>query len=55
MIGDVIFEAAGEPVASLDDLVKAHERVRTAKRPSILLKIENAKGEIRSIAMPIDP
>ncbi|HRD77797.1 MAG TPA: PDZ domain-containing protein, partial [Hyphomicrobiaceae bacterium] len=54
MIGDVIFEVAGEAITTLQDVAKGYDRVRTAKRPNVLIKVENAKGEIRSIAMPVD-
>ena len=52
--GDVIVEAAQEPVATLDDLAKAMDKVRRAKRPSILLRVESGKGDVRFVAVPME-
>jgi serine protease Do len=52
--GDVIVEAAQDPVASVEDIAKSIEKVRKAGRKQILLRIESPKGELRFIAMPLD-
>jgi serine protease Do len=51
--GDVIVEVAQEAVTSIDDIVKGIERVRTAGRSAVLLRIEDAKGDMRFVAVPI--
>ena len=52
--GDVIVEAAQEKVATLDDLVKSVEKVRRSGRKAVLLRVEDAKGDMRFVAVPID-
>ncbi|RTL64210.1 MAG: Do family serine endopeptidase [Hyphomicrobiales bacterium] len=52
-VGDVIVEAAQEPVASLDDINRSVDKVRSAGRNAVLLRIEDNKGETRYVAMPI--
>jgi serine protease Do len=51
--GDVIVEVAQEAVASIDDVVKGIERMRTAGRNAVLLRIEDAKGDLRFVAVPV--
>ena len=50
--GDVIVEAQDEAVTSVQDLVERIDKVRKSGRRQILLRVENAKGEIRSVALP---
>ena len=52
-VGDVIVEAQDEAVASVQDLVERIDKVRKSGRRQILLRVENAKGEIRSVALPL--
>jgi serine protease Do len=52
--GDVVVEVAQEAVASIDDISKGIERVRTAGRNAILLRIEDGKGDMRFVAVPIE-
>ena len=54
-VGDVIAEAAQDPVASLDDLAKAIDKVRKSGRPSVLLRVESGKSDVRFIAVPLTP
>jgi serine protease Do len=51
--GDVIVEVAQEAVTSIDDIAKGIERVRTAGRNAVLLRIEDASGGMRFVAVPI--
>ena len=52
--GDVIVEAAQEAVANVDDLTKAIEKVRKAGRKQLLLRVEDGKGDLRFVAVPIE-
>jgi serine protease Do len=52
-VGDVIVEVAQEAVTSVDDIVKSIERVRTAGRNAVLLRLEDANGGMRFVAVPI--
>ncbi|MFZ4805811.1 MAG: Do family serine endopeptidase [Hyphomicrobiaceae bacterium] len=51
--GDLIVEAAQEPVATVADVQKAVEKVRKAGRKAILLRVEDSKGDLRFIAVPL--
>jgi serine protease Do len=51
--GDVIVEAASEPVTTPDDVVKAIDKVRKSGRKAVLLRLESAKGELRFVAVPM--
>ena len=51
-VGDVIVEAQDEAVASVQDIVDRIDKVRKSGRRQILLRVENAKGEVRSVALP---
>jgi serine protease Do len=50
--GDVIVEAQDEAVNSVSEILERIEKVRKSGRRQILLRIENAKGQVRSVAMP---
>jgi serine protease Do len=52
--GDVIVEAAQDQIDSLDDLIKAIEKVRKSGRKQVLLRIDGAKGDTRFVAVPIE-
>ncbi len=52
--GEVIVEAAQEPVTSTDDMTKAIEKVRKAGRRAVLLRVEDPKGQLRFVAVPIE-
>ncbi len=51
-VGDVIVEAQDEAVTTPAELADRIDKVRKSGRRQILLRIENAKGEIRSVAVP---
>jgi serine protease Do len=50
--GDVIIEAADEAVGSVQDILVRIDNVRKTGRRQILLRIENSKGEFKSVALP---
>jgi serine protease Do len=52
--GDVIVEAAQEPVASADDIGKAIAKVRKAGRRAVLFRVEDTRGQMRFVAVPVD-
>ncbi len=52
--GEVIVEAAQERVSSTEDLLKSVEKVRRSGRKAVLLHIEDGKGDMRYVAVPIN-
>jgi serine protease Do len=52
--GDIIVEAAQDPVATVEDLQKAIDKVRKSPRQVVLLRLENSKGETRFVAVPLN-
>jgi serine protease Do len=53
-VGHVIVEADQRPVFKPADLVAAIERVRQRKRNAILLRVEDNKGNLRFVALPLE-
>jgi serine protease Do len=53
-VGDVIVEAAQEQVSSVEDVEKSVDKVRKSGRKAVLLRLEDAKGELRFVAVPIE-
>jgi serine protease Do len=53
-VGDVIVEAGQDAVASVADVAAGIEKIRKAGRKAILLRVEDAKGELRFIAVPLE-
>lgn len=51
--GDLIVEAAQEAVALPDDIVKSIDKLKKAGRKAILLRIEDPKGNVRLVAVPV--
>jgi serine protease Do len=51
--GDVIVEVSHEAVDSIEDIVKGVEGVRNAGRNAVLLRLENARGDLRFVAVPV--
>jgi serine protease Do len=52
--GDVIVEAAQEAVSTAADVAKAIDKVRKAGRRAVLLRVEDAKGQMRFVAVPLE-
>ena len=53
-VGDVIVEAGQDAVASVADVAAGIEKIRKAGRKAVLLRVEDAKGELRFVAVPIE-
>ncbi|HRK17724.1 MAG TPA: Do family serine endopeptidase [Hyphomicrobiaceae bacterium] len=53
-VGDLIVEAQNEAVASAADVAASIERVRSSGRRAILLRVEDNKGELRYVAVPLN-
>jgi serine protease Do len=52
--GDVIVQAANEPVLSPQDVAKRIESVKKSNRKSMMLEIEDAKGGHRFVSIPLE-
>lgn len=52
-VGDVIVEAAQDSVSEPDDVAKSIEKVKKAGRKALLLRVENGKGDLRFVAVPV--
>jgi serine protease Do len=52
--GDVIVEAAEDAVTSIDDVNKSVDKVKKAGRRAVLLRIEDSKGDLRFVAVPVE-
>jgi serine protease Do len=52
--GDVIVEAGQEQVSSVEDVAKSIDKVRKSGRKAVLLRIEDAKGDLRFVAVPLE-
>jgi serine protease Do len=53
-VGDVIVEAAQEAVTSIDDITKSIDKVKKAGRKAVLLRLEDGKGDLRFVAVPVE-
>jgi len=51
--GDVIVEAAQEPVATVADIGKAIAKVRKDGRRAVLFRVEDPKGQMRYVAVSV--
>ncbi len=52
-VGDVIVEAGGQPVVSVADVANAIKRMKKIRRRAVLLHIEDARGDLRFVAVPL--
>jgi serine protease Do len=52
-VGDVVVEVARVPVNSIEDVAKAVEGVREVRR-NVLLRLADAKGDRRFVALPVE-
>jgi len=52
-VGDVIVEAAQDPILTPDDLGRSVEKVKKAGRKAVLLRVEDGKGDLRFVAVPV--
>jgi serine protease Do len=53
-VGDVIVEAGQEQVSTPEDVAKSIDKVRKAGRKAVLLRIEDARGDLRFVAVPLE-
>jgi serine protease Do len=51
--GDVIVEAAQDPVSAVADVGASIDKVKKAGRRAILLRLEDGKGDLRFVAIPL--
>jgi serine protease Do len=51
--GDVIVEAAQDSVSDPEDVAKSVDKVKKAGRKAVLLRVENSKGDLRFVAVPL--
>jgi serine protease Do len=52
-VGDVIVEAAQDSVTKPDDVAKSIDKVKKAGRKAVLLRVEDGKGDLRFVAVPL--
>jgi serine protease Do len=52
-VGDVIVEVAQDAVGSVDDIAKSVDKVKKAGRKAVLLRLEDGKGDLRFVAVPV--
>jgi serine protease Do len=52
--GDVIVEAAQDTVSVPEDVARSIDKVRKAGRKAVLLRVEDAKGDMRFVAVPLE-
>ena len=52
-VGDVIVEVAQEQVTSLEDVARGVDKMRKAGRRAVLLRVEDGKGDMRFVALPV--
>jgi serine protease Do len=51
--GDVIVEAAQDQVDTPEDVARSIQKVKKSGRKAVLLRIEDAKGDLRFVAVPL--
>jgi serine protease Do len=52
-VGDVIVEAAQDAVEQPDDVAKSIEKIKKSGRKAVLFRVEDGKGDLRFVAVPI--
>ncbi len=52
-VGDVIVEAAQDPVSAVADVGTSIDKVKKAGRRAILLRLEDGRGDLRFVAVPL--
>jgi serine protease Do len=51
--GDVLVEAGQDPLTMPGDLAKSVDKVRQSGRKAVLLRVEDGKGDLRFVAVPL--
>jgi serine protease Do len=52
--GDLIVEAAQDQLAKPDDLARSIDKVKRSGRKAVLLRVEDGKGDVRFVALPVE-
>lgn len=52
-VGDVIVEAAQDQVSAPGDVARSVEKVKKTGRKAVLLRVEDGKGDLRFVAVPL--
>ena len=52
--GDVIVQAANEPVSGPQDLAKQISRIKSSSGKTVMLEVEDAKGGHRFVSVPVE-
>jgi serine protease Do len=52
--GDVIVQAANEPVTGPQDVARRIEAIKKSSRKSMMLEVEDAKGGHRFVSVPVE-
>jgi len=52
--GDVIVEAAQDVVGSPEEVARSIDKVKKAGRKAVLLRVEDGKGDMRFVAVPLE-
>jgi serine protease Do len=52
--GDVIVQAANEPVSGPQDVTRRIESIKKSNRKSVMLEVEDAKGAHRFVSVPVE-
>ena len=51
--GDVIVEAGQDPITKPEDVARSVDKIKKAGRKAVLLRVEDGKGDLRFIAVPL--
>lgn len=52
-VGDIIVEAGQDAVMKPEDVAKSVEKVKKSDRKAVLLRVEDGKGDLRFVAVPL--
>ena len=52
-VGDVIVEAGQDPITKPEDVARSVDKIKKAGRKAVLLRVEDGKGDLRFIAVPL--
>ncbi len=52
-VGDVIVEAGQDQVSAPEDVARSIDKVQKAGRKAVLLRVEDGKGDLRFVAVPL--
>ena len=52
--GDIIVEAGQDVVSKPEDVIKSVDKVKKSGRKAVLLRVEDGKGDLRFVAVPLE-